>query len=202
MASRIVEELRLIIQSIVLFFYFKYEDEKRNSFKALLRAVLAQAIHHKSDLFECVFDECSQRSEVIIESVNLLQELAEMALGGTRLTHIVLDGLNECDKQQKKKIVSWLDKIVKGNTDASTKHSRVRVLIVSQDEHGIAGKSVPHVTLNDSPGHSEAIRTYAQRKWGKLKELFKLAEEEGDRIVEAVTRRADGKFDRQYTSHS
>jgi hypothetical protein len=107
----------------------------------------------------------------------------------------VLDGLDECERKEKKKILMWITSLVKSEEQPG----RIRVLIISQDEGDIRKQFAkqPLVSLNEAPQHKQAIRTYATRKAIKIREKFGLSESKALEpselsIITLVTERAQG----------
>jgi hypothetical protein len=109
---------------------------------------------------------------------------------------IVLDGLDECEKKEKKKILTWITTLVKSEDQPG----RLRVLVVSQDEGDIRRQlsKRPFISLHETPQHKQAIRTYATRKASKIAEKFDLHEGQAlgpseSEIINLVTERAQGE---------
>jgi hypothetical protein len=180
----------------VLFFYCKNEDRSRNSLAAILKGFLAQIIFINAEIAPYVYDECSKSSELTLDSLEFLKKLIECALEGPRPIWIVLDGLDECEKKEKKKILTWITTLLKSEDQPG----RLRVLLVSQDEGDIRRHLMkrPFISLHDSPQHKQAIRMYATRKASKIAKKFDLSRgmaskpSESD-IIRLVTERAQGK---------
>jgi hypothetical protein len=157
---------------------------------------LAQIIYINIEIMPYIYDECSKSSELTLDSVDFLKNLFESALDGLDTIWILLDGLDECEKKEKKKILMWIIPLVK-----SEQHpGRIRVLIISQDEGDIRKQLAkrPFISLNEAPQHKQAIHTYATRKAIKIREKFGLSESKALEpselsIITLVTERAQGK---------
>jgi hypothetical protein len=157
---------------------------------------LAQIIYINIEILPYVYDECSKSSELTLDSVDFLKNLVESALDGPDTIWIVLDGLDECERKEKKKILMWITSLVKSEQQPG----RIRVLIISQDEGDIRKQLAkrPFISLNEAPQHKQAIHTYATRKAIKIREKFGLSESKALepselRIITLVTERAQGK---------
>jgi hypothetical protein len=157
---------------------------------------LAQIIYINIESLPYVYDECSKSSELTLDSVDFLKNLIESALDGPDTIWIVLDGLDECERKEKKKILMWITSLVKSEQQPG----RIRVLIISQDEGDIRKQLAkrPFISLNEAPQHKQAIHTYATRKAFKIRKKFGLSESKALepselRIITLVTERAQGK---------
>jgi hypothetical protein len=176
----------------LIFFYCKHEDKSRNSLAAVLKALLAQLLRVNPEVLSFVYEECSKSSELTLESLETLKKLVEYALEGTQPIWIILDGLDECDKKEKKRILTWIAAIVKSEDPPG----RLQVLIVSQDEGDIRKSLTKRafISLHDAPQHQEAIRTYATRKSIKLRQKFELSRSTERDIISIVTTRSKGEL--------
>lgn len=174
----------------MIFFYCKYEDRSQNSLIAVLKAFLAQLIQINPEVLSHIYEEVSARSELILETVDFLKRLVGYVLEGSDPLWIIIDGLDECDKKEKKKIMSWLIGIL----EAEEHPGRIRLLVVSQDDGDIRKllSKRPTISLNNASQHQEAIRNYAIRKSNKIKTKLELPISIERNIVELVTDRSKG----------
>lgn len=134
--------------SLPIFFYCKHEDRARNSLTAVLRGFLAQLIHLNPEILTYIHDECSKTSELTLETLEFLKRLVGYAMEGSKTMWMILDGLDECEKKEKKKILTWATDMVENEEHIG----RLRLLIVSQDE-GDVRKSIrgrPTISLNEA----------------------------------------------------
>jgi hypothetical protein len=192
LASRVIAATKDSKRGSLIFLYCRHQDKSRNSLAAMLKALLAQLLRVNPEVLSFIYEECAKSSELTLESLEPLKKLAEYALEGTQPIWIILDGLDECDKKEKKKILTWITAIVKSEDPPG----RLRVLIVSQDEGDIR-KSLtkrPSISLHDAPQHHEAIRAYATRKSIKLRQKFELSGSTERDIINIVTARSNGEL--------
>jgi hypothetical protein len=193
LASRVVAELKDVWSRQVLFFYFKKDDIQRGSLIALLRGCLAQLTRLAPDVPPYVYQEVSTSLERVLSSPETLMMLLENVLGAIEQLWMVLDGLDECERKERKKILSWISKITSERSPA-----RVQVFITSQDKvdirHALSPLArSPSISLQE-PGHQDDIRNYVSRKAGKRKQQFNLPTEIEQDIIYKVSRQANGKF--------
>jgi Cdc6-like AAA superfamily ATPase len=195
LASRVIEELEYSKDAIFAYFYCKYGDQQRNSLGAILKALLTQFISRDGSTTSYIYEECSKSNEAKIESLELLKRMVETTLEGVKKIWMIIDGLDECEKKERKKILAWVTTILKMEADGNS--TRLRIFLVSQDEGDIRRnlpKSASSISLNDMPQHQEEIRSYTSRKLAKLKIKFDLPTAVEKDAVDAVTERAQGKY--------
>jgi hypothetical protein len=188
--SRLIAETRPLKR--LIFFYCKYEDQNQNSLRAVLKAFLAQLIQIHGDILSHIYEEVSTSSELTLEALEFLKKLVGYALEGPNPIWIVIDGLDECDKREKKKILSWFKDIL----EAEECPGRIRLLVVSQDDGDIRKflAKRPTMLLNGASQHQEAIEVYTRRKSSKIKAKLELPASIEKDIIELVTDRSKGKL--------
>lgn len=157
----------------------------------MLRGLLAQLIILAPDVLPYVYGEASASIERVLGSPETLMMLFDFVLGRLQKLWLVLDGLDECEKKERKKVLSWVSKIT---SDQSP--TRVQVFITSQDKSDLRHANSPlsgspSISLHEA-GHQDDIRAYVSRKAAKRRQQFDLPTEIEQDIVYKVTRNANG----------
>lgn len=118
----------------MLFFYCKQDNEERNSFPCIGRHFLAETLKLNHDLLFPVYDEkySHQNMEPVLRRVKDIEELLRIAILNCPSVHIVIDGIDECPREDRKTIVQWFRTLVE-NLDPRDQE-RIRILFVSQDD--------------------------------------------------------------------
>ncbi len=141
-----------------MFFYFKQKDKLRDSLAGLLKGLLIQLIQQSPEVIPYILDEFSKTVDNKIESVETLSRVTEIVIESTRPTMVILDGLDKCDKKERKHILAWIRRIL-----VQADQSRpLRVFISSQDEEDIRTKRSkgPSSSLDEMVGHRHKISVY------------------------------------------
>jgi hypothetical protein len=189
-ASLIIAEVRKLEDATVLFFYCNHNSTEKNTFHALLRSLITQIVHQSSDVIPYVYDKCSTTSEVIVESLDLLEEIVETILRNIGPTFIIIDGLDEFDRRQRKRLLAWITSIVlvEGNTET------LRILALSQDEGDIKKRfsTVPAISLLTQQ-HNDDIEEYSRQKSSTIQQKFSLSLVTKNQIIDSITERAKGQ---------
>ncbi|KAE8449030.1 hypothetical protein EG329_008618 [Mollisiaceae sp. DMI_Dod_QoI] len=190
LVSRVIAETRPV--KPLIFFYCKYEDRSQNSLIAVLKGFLAQLIHLNPEVLSHIHEEVSKSSELTLETQKFLEKLVECALETSEALLIIIDGLDKCDKKEKKKIMSWFRSLL----EAEDCPGRLRLLVVSQDEGDIRQYLAkrPSISLSDALQHQNAIRAYASRKAAKIRAKLELPVSTEKAIIELVTNHSKGMF--------
>ncbi|KAF2178004.1 putative zinc finger protein [Zopfia rhizophila CBS 207.26] len=194
LASLVVEEVRKLKPlPTVLFFYCKHKKSERDNFLALARSLLAQLLKQDKGLLLYFYQKCCDSGEAALDSPALVDELLTFAFQNCKSAYIILDGLDECAREERKKIVQWFRRLVE---DLPTSEpERFRCLFVSQDD-GVARKDFSGLTsikirIEDN---KHDIDEYCRVKAENLKGELKLTEEKVNTIASTVANSIEGMF--------
>lgn len=195
LASLIVEESQKLCSShcvSVAFFYCKHNDLKRNTFNAIARGILIQLLRQNDALLPYLFEKASSSGESILETSSLVKELLETAIRSLGKVYIIIDGLDECERNEKKTTALWFRSLIETNLEADP--DAVRCLFFSQDD-GEVGKflsKVPTIQIT-AENINQDVRIFASAWSKKLQTQFETSDAVREEIYSAVTGKADGK---------
>ena len=174
----------------MLFFYCKHLDNRRNSFLALARSILAQLLRQNAGLLPYFYDKSIASSQTSLNSNQLCKELLEVAIKGCSKAYIIIDGIDECDIHERKMIISFFTSLV----DTQTQPGNVRSLFVSQDENDIKKLLATAAVIRVSSDDNKADIERFAGKWAyRIIQKFELAKEAQDFITGSVINGSDGK---------
>jgi hypothetical protein len=192
LASLVVEEARnLTPKPVVLFFYFKHGNSERDNFPTLARSLLAQLLKQDQGLLLYFYEKCCDSGEVGLITAALVEELLTYAFSNCKRAYIILDGLDECIRKERKIITQWFRKLV--DDLPPSEPERLRCLFISQDD-GIARKDFTGLaSIKVGPEDTKHdIDEYSRIKAGKLKGTFSLSDEEVSTIASTVAESVGG----------
>ncbi|KAJ6104354.1 hypothetical protein N7523_010674 [Penicillium sp. IBT 18751x] len=173
LASLIIDKCREKASNVTIWFYCRQGDRGRSTFVALARALISQLLKYDTDLVPYVHEKMSSRSEQMLSSESLAKELLEMLLKNFWGLYIILDGLDECARDEEEKILEWFR-----SRDAIT----TRFL-----------RDLPIIAITSS-NNLHDITTFVQ-SWGrKIQEKFSISVDNTNSMNEIVVERAAGKF--------
>ncbi|KAI0105552.1 WD40 repeat-like protein [Nemania sp. FL0031] len=176
----------------VAYFYFKHNEKDRRKHKSLLRAILAQLISHDDVLSDHFLHEISSIDKAKLRSTKTLEGLIKTALASYEVSYIVLDGLDECSRDQATKSINWFLSILKDQPQPTK--TALRLLFCGQNDGNLevllAGQ--PSISLA-AKGHQEDIYRYCQTRSKKITKSLGI-EDMNQHIVSRVTEEAKGMF--------
>jgi Cdc6-like AAA superfamily ATPase len=194
LASIVIEEAqRLSQQAAVVYFYCKYQDERKKTLTGVLRELLLQSLPHDQDVLPLLYEARAASAEAKLESPAVLKDLLQKVLKSADKVVIVIDGLDECDEPQRKQILSYLLPLLdEANRDSP---GSARALFTSQDVADMRGKLRKAELIALTAQDNEVdIRAYTEHWASKIQNRFDLPSDEVQRITKHVTETAKGKF--------
>lgn len=194
LASYIIEECRKHPDVSVAYFYFAHRDPLRDNFFAMATTLAAQLMQDETlvDYFhKAMRDSTSGLLPNKVEASTLLEFTLRV-----RKTFVVLDGIDECSRDERKHICSWFRSVI-DNLDR-TKQDEIRCLFLSQED-GFAKKDLSMIpTFKMTPEHNKKdILSLSQATQARIETEFggpcRLGPQ-GLSIADVVTGRANGMF--------
>lgn len=195
LASLVVQKARELDPApIVLFYYFKHRDPDRDNFVSLGRSLLAQFLRHDNELLPTLYEKSCRNVEAMLTSSTLIEELLNLAFDNCKSAYIILDGLDECPRDQRKSIAQWFRNLIENlPSDAP---DRLRCLFVSQDD-GAARKDfagLANIKIEAEDNQSD-IEQYSHIEADKLHQQHPdLSEQKLKWIASTVADSAKGKY--------
>lgn len=192
LASLVVEEARKLTRKpTVLFFYCKHDNPEFSTFPAIARCLLAQVLEQEKDLLPYFYQECCTSKEPILQTPEKIQKLLDTALAHCKSAYIILDGLDECRRNDRKEISQWFRERV-DNLPVSEPW-RLRCLFASRDDgHGRKDfEDIDAVTIRPSDIEKD-LEIFCQRQADLLKIRFQLTNDKADTLASTVSQRAGG----------
>lgn len=177
LASLIGEEARkLPSKPTVLLFYCKHKNPERDSFLAIARSFLAQLLKQDKALLLYLYEKSCESGEPVLTSPPLVNELLQFAFENCKKAYIIIDGVDECERQERKEIAQKFRRLVEELP--TTEPDRLRCLFVSQDD-GVArkyfaGLSNFKITAQDNKSD---VDEYSKVEAEKLKETFGISDD-------------------------
>lgn len=158
----------------------------------MARAILSQLlVQDKSLLLHLEQNMSTSSGQAVLSSRELAKELLHTVLQ-SRKTYVILDGIDECERDHRKEICGWFRSLA--DLLPAAKQDEIRCLFISQDD-GFARKDLSMLPiLSMTVDHTrEDISTYARHWQGRIEERFGAL---GDRLAlaEIVPARSKGEL--------
>ena len=190
LASLIIDEARKFPNATTIFFYCKHTDDQRNGFLTVAKSLLSQIFAQQDLLTQYFSEEASKSTEAILSSSATAAELLKIALSSCKTVYMILDGLDEYSRDDRKELISWIQEVVSSlpKTDLGT----IRCLFVSQED-GAARKDLFNVSqIKMTPAENKAdIEAFCEKWHKKIEEKFGPLEKE-HHVKNVVSARAQG----------
>ncbi|EMD96161.1 hypothetical protein COCC4DRAFT_55683 [Bipolaris maydis ATCC 48331] len=190
LASLVVEEAMKLADVHVAFFYCRYMDSERNTFLAVARGILSQLISQDDALLSYLYEKASTSGQVTLSLEATARELLETSLKAFEKLYIIIDGIDECEGDQRQQIVSFFqdtcDSLPPADMDS------LRCLFVSQDDN-IARKhfaGVPSLKITEAHTRKDIVEFVAGRSMA-IKLKFDLTTDRQQWVQDQVMKSAD-----------
>ncbi|KAK4163802.1 hypothetical protein QBC43DRAFT_212370 [Cladorrhinum sp. PSN259] len=205
LASRITTFLKSANASLVISHFCTYSYVTSIEYDQILRSVLAQLIRSNPDLVAHAYDELIRQKKALNSQV-LEKLICDLIISSadspsqTRYIHILLDGLNECDQDQQKKIIRMLERVVSVASSESSGSTICKVLLSTRVTQPVPVRlrQKPTVSIGEEKIEvTKAIRQYSsdrmKRLSGRLKEM-QITERDLQDVVNGIADKAAGMF--------
>ncbi|KAF3808322.1 hypothetical protein GCG54_00006943 [Colletotrichum gloeosporioides] len=182
-----------LLRTSVSYFYFKHGVPDRSTHESALRAILTQLINQDTTSSEGFFEDLSKQADVNIRSRESLEKLTKRALEEYRVSYLILDGLDECERGQAERAMEWLLSLRKDERYAGKTSLRI---MFSGQRNGVLDKILapfPDIQLESSK-HKVDIEKYCLQYSSKIQKKFRLDKATEAHIVSLVTKGAQGMF--------
>jgi hypothetical protein len=201
LASVIIQKLAdSRADAITSYFYCRSGDETSGEsvYLKILKSLLRQILEIDRDRLAALYHSRvnGRHSVEILDDESTAKHLLEILCDGIQRHFIVIDGLDEMDRTERKAVVDCLFNIVK-KSDRSHP-GRIRVLFVSTDldDMRTRAKSVDALDVYDlSPEKTEKdINLYLEERAISWNAKFRLPKQDIDRAIKAISAGSNGMF--------
>ncbi|KAF1984564.1 hypothetical protein K402DRAFT_336237 [Aulographum hederae CBS 113979] len=202
LASRIVEECKTKSNFGTSYFYCNDADPQRMDSLSILKGLLAQMVIQEPKLIPYFYSKAKSSGQGTLIAHQLTQSLLRISCKRMHKQFIVIDGLDECPREERRVLLSFLSEIVE--EIENDEPGKLRVLIVSRDEmdireifsklsHTRANFVVEQFALRQKDNKDE-IESFVNRRTDIIQAKFRLCDEEADCIKRLTLARTDGMF--------
>lgn len=169
----------------LLNFYFEHGQSGKNLMMDMLRSIIEQLLLQDDaivdDLHEAVLP--AQPSDLC--SVPWLQDVATRIILAQKRCYIVVDGLDECTLDQRKRVLQWLKTIL---SESKASNVVVKVLVSGQRD-GVIDAMLHDcactIRLDDQTAHLRDIENFSSSVLDQIKDRFPDLEDE-EEIMEKL----------------
>lgn len=173
------------------FFYFAHGNPERDKFVPMARSILSQLLTQDTSLLLHLETTMTSSGQAVLSSRELAKELLDIALR-SRKTYVILDGIDECARDDRKEICTWFRSFA--DSLPTTKQDETRCLFLSQDD-GFARKDLsmlPTLRITESQTSGDIVE-YTRHWLKRIEERFGPLQDTGLDLVKIVPERSQGK---------
>ncbi|KAH6867418.1 chromatin remodelling complex Rsc7/Swp82 subunit-domain-containing protein [Thelonectria olida] len=189
--------------SFVIHHFCTYSHESSTKYEQILRLLLLQLLRRDGELCAHVYKQCVLGKKP--PTLSALEQLVQTLFGSmsnepnkTKYVWIVLDGLDECEKDKQARVVNLMNQI--SSKSSSSGGTVCKVLISSRvsPTSSTRLRKRQTISLTDERENLEAaIRQYASKRLHSLRQkLGQLHIDPGEmgEIEQGIAKKADGMF--------
>lgn len=198
LASVIIDEARKKQNAHVAYFYCKDGNERRNNFLSIAKSLLHQLCHGDDYLMEYLDAEMSTSGEATLKRMTIARPLLEVAAHSKENLFIIIDGLDECIKKEKKDIISWVQSLAskdkKNKLESEGETGEIRCLLVGQEDGECTKLLKDCQTIKIQPAdNNNDIHAFCQQMENELRKKHPRLQAPEAQITRKVVKEAGGK---------
>ncbi len=198
LASVIIGEARKKNNAHVAYFYCKDGNERRNNFLSIAKGLLHQLCHGDDHLMEYLDAEMSTSGEATLKRMTTARPLLEVAANSKENLFIIIDGLDECTKKEKKEIISWVrsfaSKEKRDRLELEGETGEIRCLLVGQEDGECTKLLKDCQTIKIQPAdNNDDIHVFCQHLENELRKKHPRLQVPEAQITLRVVKEAGGK---------
>jgi hypothetical protein len=192
LASVIVDSCFQDDSYITSYFYCKEEDPEKNDCISIYRGLLRQLLTNWRELIPYCYDQYISSGELNLTSTALGERLLRLFFDVIPKQFIIIDGLDECNIQQRKLILTFFNSMVDKCDEREP--GKLRVLFVSQDFPDIAKAlhTADALKLTKEDNRND-IKVFIKDWAAMIRAKYSITDELVEFIEESTFIRAQGK---------
>lgn len=175
------------------YFYCSNVNTETTSCIAVLRGLIAQLLLANPDLLVYCHEKFSKSGETLLTSMQLAKLLFELFCDSSPRIALIIDGLDECAKPERKALLEYLTSLVEKLHSITP--GRLRLLVVSQQDGDIKALLSGAIVLTLSKElNGEDIRDYVDYRLDALAESFEFDDNMKQYIAHMICAQASGEW--------
>lgn len=201
LATQITTFLRSSGNSLVVSHICTYTQAASTEYDQILRSILLQLVRSDTDLVAYIFEEFIFKKKSVTSQAleRLILEVIDAVSNNpsqTKCVHIIVDGLDECDKEKQPKIINFLERMVTVGINSTS--TICKILVSTHMPPTVAKKlKQKHVVSlsNEKQALGKAIANYAAQRLGALRTRWfqmGITDAELKELETRLTKKADG----------
>jgi hypothetical protein len=193
LASMVIEEARKHQAVSVIYFYCRYRDCDRSTFLGVARGLLSQLLSQDDALLDFIHDKASKSGQATLSTESIAIDLLGTSIKNCDKLYVVIDGLDECERDERKKIVAFFENT--WNSLPQIEQDSLRCLFLSQDD-GAARKDFASMSfIKITQDHTKRdIQAYTLARSLEIQAKLSLSPDLQQNVQRLVADKAEGKL--------
>jgi antirestriction protein len=192
LASLVIEEAKKLQDVHVAYFYCRYQDSDRSTFLGVARGILSQLLFADDALLSYLYERVSTSGQVSLSMETTAKEMLATSLKTFPKLYVVIDGIDECERDERREIVSFFEKT--WESLPQNDQDSLRCMFISQDDSiarkDFANMSSLRVTESDT---QQDIAAYVRERSAEVRSNLDLTTDQQDWIQDRIAKSVDGK---------
>jgi hypothetical protein len=187
LASFVIGKLRSVPSSNTLFFFCKSGNDDRDTFLAIARSLIQQAVvqGNSEHILPYVLEESAKSPENTLTTTKDAEKLLHICIRGLPSPYIIIDGLDECRPGEKRRVVSWFTGL-RGRLHDDGVEFRCMFLSQRDEETSKLYLGVPVIPM-ECDDLALDIKTFCTIECKKVQIRFSLPDSEANQITKQVS---------------
>lgn len=175
--------------SQVIYFYCKNRDPSKRTFDAIARSLIAQLLQLNPVALDYLHQVAFDSGERHPSTFKTYGDILEHLTSAHDLLFIGVDGLDECEKDDRRFILSLLDHVLK----VSNSKAKIKVFLTSQRMNDLEHLLKPALRFDIKHHHvKQDIQNYVNRRGLQLCNKFGLGTAKQSCITAEISNRSEG----------
>lgn len=145
--------------------------------------MISQILRDNDTLLPYLYESAVTHGETRLSRTKRPQEVLEVCLKSLNNVSIVIDGLDECQPEEKKKIANWFKDFIDKSSSDGFVAARCLFLAQSDQETVKLFKSLPSVNI-EATDLANDIQTFCRKEGDNIKEKFDLTDTDTTVLVQ------------------
>lgn len=176
----------------MVFFYCKNRDSTKNTFDSVARSLVAQLLQLNPLIFlDYLYETAIKSGQRHAGGFNVYASILENISTSHSHLFIGIDGLDECEEDERRSILSLVEHILK----ACKTQTNIKIFVASQRMKDLEYSLASATRFNIKDYHiRQDIQSYVLTRFLQLSKKFKFSPEENESILTEISSRPKGEI--------
>lgn len=180
-----------IPHSQIIFFYCKNRDPLKKTLDGIARSLIAQLLRLNPVSLDYLYEIAIDTGERHPSTFKTYRSILEHITSTHEFLFIGIDGLDECEKEDRALILSLLDHVL----EVSSPQAKIKIFLTSQRMNDLETLLKPALRFDIKPHHvKQDIENYVHKRSLQLCNKFGLGPDKESSITAEISNRSEGQW--------